>query len=87
MIARQELHTMLDAVPEERLVAVREALSRLADPVLLAFLMAPEDDEPTTDEDLEAIAEAQKDYERGETVSLTDVLAELTSERDADVRP
>ena len=40
MIARHELHTMLDAVPEERLVAVHEALSRLADPVLLVGHLA-----------------------------------------------
>ena len=78
MIARDELHTMLDAVPEQHLVAVRESLARLADPVLLAFLQAPEDDEATTEEDLEALAEARTEYARGETVPLSAVLAELS---------
>lgn len=82
MITRDELHTMLDAVPEERLAAVREALTLLADPVLLAFLLAPEDDEPTTEEDLEAISEAQLEHTRGETIPLADVIADL-ARRDA----
>lgn len=79
MIARDELHTMLDAVPEERLASVREALALLADPVLLAFLLAPEDDEPTTEEDLRAISDAHAEHARGETKPLADVISELAS--------
>jgi hypothetical protein len=75
MIARDELHTMLDAIPEDRLPAVREALAALADPVLLAFLTAPEDDEPLTDEDLQALAEAREDREQGRTVFLDELIA------------
>jgi hypothetical protein len=82
MIARDDLRTMLDAIPDERLPAAREALARLTDPVLLAFLNALEDDEPLTDEDLAAIAEGRADIERGDTVPLADVLAELEA-RDA----
>lgn len=82
MIARDDLRTMLDAIPDERLPAARKALARLTDPVLLAFLNAPEDDEPLTDEDLAAIAEAEADIARGDTVPLADYLAELEA-RDA----
>jgi hypothetical protein len=32
MIARDQLHTILDAIPEERLNAAGEALAQLADP-------------------------------------------------------
>ena len=45
MIARDDLHTLLDAVPEDRLADAREALERIADPVMLALLTAPPEDE------------------------------------------
>ncbi len=40
-----------------------------SDPVLRAFLEAPEDDEPLTDEDRAAIAEGKADVERGDVVA------------------
>ena len=70
MIARDDLRTMLDAIPDERLPAARGALARLTDPVLLAFLNAPEDDEPLTDEDIAAIEEGRADIAAGRTVPL-----------------
>ena len=75
MIARDELHTLLDAIPEDRLPAIREALERLADPLTLALLTAPEDDEPVTEEDLAALAEARAARERGDTIPLDEYLA------------
>jgi hypothetical protein len=75
MLARDDLHTLLDAIPEDRLADVREALEQLADPVLLALLMAPEDDEPVTDEDLAALAEARAERERGETIPLDEYMS------------
>jgi len=55
------------AIPEaERLlVALREA----DDPVLRAFMEAPEDDEPLTDEDIAAIEEGLEDVRAGRVVS------------------
>ena len=73
MIARDELRAMVDAIPDDRLPAARATLARLVDPVLLAFLTAPEDDEPLTDEDLAAIEEGRADIERGDVVSLEEV--------------
>lgn len=70
MIARDELRALVDAIPEDRLPAAREAIEQFTDPVLLAFLTAPEDDEPLTDEDLAAITEGKADVERGDVVSL-----------------
>lgn len=75
MIARDELHTILDSIPEDRLSTAREALAALADPVLMALLNAPEDDEPLTGEDLKALAEAHAEMERGELVLLEDLIA------------
>jgi hypothetical protein len=79
MIARDELHTILDSIPEDRLDAAREALAALADPVLLALLSAPEDDEPLTDEDLRAIAEGEEDRRLGRTISLEEYIARRES--------
>ena len=70
MVARDEFHTLLDAIPEDRLAAAREALAALADPVWLALITAPEDDEPLTEEDLQAIAEGEEDDRLGQTISL-----------------
>jgi hypothetical protein len=75
MIARDDLHTILDSIPEDRLEAAREALAALADPVLLALLSAPEDDEPLTDEDLQALEEARADREAGRTITLDEYIA------------
>jgi hypothetical protein len=60
----------------EQLEDVKSTIERMTDPVYLTFINAPEDDEPTTAEDLEALAEAEADAERGETVSLEAVMAE-----------
>jgi hypothetical protein len=70
MIARDDLHAMLDAIPEERLAAAREALAALADPVWLALMNAPDDDEPLTDDDLQAIADGRDDAENRRTITL-----------------
>ena len=56
---RQRLRELLDALPEERLDEAAVALRALA---------TPEDDEPVTDEDLEAIREGREEYRRGETI-------------------
>ena len=45
---------------------------------LSPFLNAPEDDEPTTAEDIAALDEAQADYERGETVSLDEAMRDVS---------
>jgi len=79
MIARDELHTILDSIPEDRLAAAREALAALADPVLLALLSASEDDEPLTDEDLQAIAEGEEDQRLGRTITLDEYIARRKS--------
>jgi hypothetical protein len=73
MIARSDLHSILDAIPEDRLSDARAALEALADPVLLVFLTAPEDDEPLTLEDVAAIEEGKADIARGDVIPYADV--------------
>lgn len=78
MTSRERVHAFVDAIPEDRLQEAATALSRLVDPVVLAFLDAPVDDEETTEEDLRALDEARAEYERGETVSLDEAMSELS---------
>jgi hypothetical protein len=50
-IDRQELHLLVDHIPESDVPAARKVLRALADPVELAILTAPLDDEPETEEE------------------------------------
>ncbi len=45
-----------------------------SDPVLRAFVDAPEDDEPWTDDDEAAVAESRAEFAAGRTVSLQEIL-------------
>jgi hypothetical protein len=65
---REQLRKMLDELPDDRLDEARMAL---------ALLNVPEDDEPTTAEDLEAIARGREAYRRGETIPDEVVRREL----------
>jgi predicted transcriptional regulator len=73
MIAREELHELVERLPESELTAARSYLRYLAtvgsDPVLRALMNAPLDDEPLTEEELEAIEEGRRDLAEGRVVS------------------
>jgi hypothetical protein len=77
MIAtREHLRDLVERLPERQIPeAVRriEELAAEEDPVLRAFLEAPEDDEPLTEEEREAIAEADRDFAEGRTLSAAEV--------------
>ena len=86
MTTLKELHTLIDRLPECEWPDARQfLLKHLAkhDPVLHAFLNAPEDDEPETEEERAAMEEAYQDIKAGQAhwVSLAEVkqrLAELS---------
>ena len=59
----------------------REVLAALADPVLLALLSASEDDEPLTEEDLQAIAEGEEDQRHGRTITLDEYITHHKGQR------
>jgi hypothetical protein len=59
---RQELHALVDHLPDSDLPAVRKILRALADPVWQSILSAPFDDEPETEEE-----RAEVEAARGET--------------------
>jgi hypothetical protein len=50
-VDRQELHVLVDHIPESDLPAARKILRGLMDPVALTPLSAPLDDEPETAEE------------------------------------
>jgi hypothetical protein len=60
-IDRQELHTLVDHIPASDLPAARKMLRALADPLELAILNAPVDDEPETEEERAAVESSLND--------------------------
>lgn len=58
-MTRAELHRLVDALPDESLLAAAVLLRRAQDPVAAKLDAAPYDDEEMTDEDLRAVKEAR----------------------------
>lgn len=80
MTTTSELHQLIDELPVSELETARSVLAPLRgeiDPVLRAFMEAPEDDEPLTDEDIAAIEEAKAEAARGELIPWEVVEAHL----------
>ena len=81
MELKDRLHSLVDGLPESEVPAAERFLEylRLAgtDPVLHTLLTAPEDDEPETPEEREAVAEARRDIASGNVFSLEEVRREL----------
>ena len=80
MTTRETLHKMVDLLPESEWGAARWVLEeRLAkhDPVLRAFLNAPEDDEPETEEERAVVEEAYEELKSGRVVSDEELKREL----------
>jgi hypothetical protein len=67
-MTRQQLHELLDDVPDDRLADVEAAIVDAAAPYR-PIEEAPEDDEPVTAEDLQAIREGREAYARGEYIT------------------
>ena len=58
MTAREELHRLVDHIPENEVRTTRKLLRALVDPVELALLSAEEDDEPESDGERAAVEAA-----------------------------
>ncbi|MBI4339528.1 MAG: hypothetical protein HY680_06200 [Chloroflexi bacterium] len=79
-ITRTALRKLIGQLPESDLVAAHRYLCYLrdeGDPVLLAFRNAPEDNEPETEAEREAIDEAKEDLKAGRLVSAADIRREF----------
>jgi hypothetical protein len=79
MTAKEQLRDAIDALSEdEARDALRYLEVRRVDPVLAAFLAAPLDDEPVTEEEERNVAEARAEYRRGEASRSTRSVTSLT---------
>lgn len=77
---KERLHKLIDRIPEGEVHAAErflEYLSSVDDPVMRALMSAPEDDEPLTDEDREALEEGRRALAEGDVVSDEELRAEL----------
>ena len=69
--AKAELRRLIDELPESELHAAKRFLEYLrdqADPLLRALRNAPPDDEPETQEERQAVAEAWEDVRAGRLI-------------------
>lgn len=87
MTTKDALHRLIDELPESELATAWHLLEPLralraeSDPVLRAFLNAPEDDEPLTEEEIAAIEEGEADIARRALSPWEEVEARLFGER------
>jgi len=56
---RQHAHQLIDRMPETQLSALVGLMESIVDPVTAALRNAPVDDEPETEEERQAVAEAR----------------------------
>ncbi|HEU5423869.1 MAG TPA: hypothetical protein VFU72_10045 [Nitrolancea sp.] len=80
---RDDLHHFIDQLSDEDLrLAAGVLLTLLAerDPLLAALLVAPEDDEPLTPDELAAIERSRAELDRGASVPWEQVRRELLEE-------
>ena len=74
---KQQAHLMLDLLGPEKLSAIVGLLEVMLDPVARAIANAPIDDEPVTEEEEKALAEAREWLKHNEGIPHEQVLAEL----------
>jgi hypothetical protein len=64
MSNREHAHALIDQLPETQLSALIGLLESIVDPVTAALRNAPLDDEPESEDEKEAVAEARHWLER-----------------------
>jgi len=74
---RQQAHILLDAVPDNKIPAVRSLLETIVDPVARALANAPLDDEPIGEETARELDAARASLDRGETTPHEEILKEF----------
>ena len=77
---REKVKQVVDNIPDSELHAALRYLEYLrdqSDPLIQSLLDAPEDDEPTTPEQVGIIEEGWQEYRDGKGVSLEDMGREL----------
>ena len=77
MTAKEQLRERIEAFSEQEASEALRLLDLATDPVIVAFRDAPVDDEPFTEADEAALAEARTDIAAGRTVSLGEARREF----------
>jgi hypothetical protein len=80
MTAKEQLRERAERLTEEEAAATLRLLDQRTDALTRVFDDAPPDDEPTTPEDEAAVQEALKAADRGDTITLEELRAELDAE-------
>lgn len=78
--AREKLHDLIESLPSEDVPTARrvlEALISSSDPVPLALRDVPFDDEPETEEERAAVAEARREIEEGKGIPHDEAMRRL----------
>jgi hypothetical protein len=57
---RQQAHLLIDRMPEAQLSGLVQFLETIVDPVMVALRNAPFDDEPESEDERSAVAEARE---------------------------
>jgi hypothetical protein len=74
---RERLHELLDELPEDLLDDAEAAIAALAAPPYRPLAEVPDDDEPITPEEEEAIRLGLEEYPRGETIPHDQAMREI----------
>ena len=74
---KRQAHELIDRLPPAQLAAVARLLKAMLDPVSRAISNAPVDDEPETDEERRAVAEAKEWLQLHPGISFEEVLADF----------
>ena len=74
---REQVHFLLDALPEEKIAALRGLLEVMVEPLSRSLAAAPVEDEDLTPETVAALDRARASLARGEGVSHEEVLREF----------
>lgn len=74
---RSNVHALIDQLPPLQLAAVQTLLQSMLDPLAKKLAAAELDDEPLTDDDRQAIAEAEEWSAQNKGIPLEEVLSDL----------
>lgn len=76
-MTRNDLHRLVDELPEHSFEAAARYLVRVRDPMIAKLDTTPLDDEPFTEEEQAEVERARQRLDRGEGIPLEQLMAEL----------
>jgi hypothetical protein len=74
---RHHVHALIDQLPPVQLAAVETLLEAMLDPLDRKLALAPIDDEPFTEEDRQAVAEADEWSMHNAPIPMEEVLSDF----------